>query len=187
MTATSPPAAVLTANGYPLDDSSRRLGELEPANDLLGDDAALRAAMQERGHLFFRELIDPEIVQLARQEILLKYAILGEIDDRHPIDGAIAGDRAGLAAANIRAFSASVRSGPRYLRVTDGPEVLSVHRALLGGEVKVFDMRWPRFARPGEGCGFHCDGPYMNRGTPRVFSSWIPTWPPPRRHSAPSC
>ncbi len=35
-------------------------------------------------------------------------------------------------------------------------------------------MRWPRFVRPGEGCGFHCDGPYMNRGTSRIFSSWIP-------------
>ncbi|MFW2334219.1 phytanoyl-CoA dioxygenase family protein, partial [Ilumatobacter sp.] len=68
----------------------------------------------------------------------------------------------------------SVRNGARYLSVTDAPELLAVHEVLLGGEVRSFDMRWPRFVRPGEGCGFHCDGPYMNRGTSRIYSSWIP-------------
>ncbi|MFN3254755.1 MAG: phytanoyl-CoA dioxygenase family protein [Ilumatobacter sp.] len=164
----------LTANGHPLDLSPERYGELEPMNHLLGDPAGLREAMAERGHLFFRTLLDPETVLAARHEILLKYAVLGEIDDRYPIDEAIAGDGAGVASANLRAFSESVRSGARYRAVTDAPEVMDVHRGLLDGEVRSFDMRWPRFVRPGEGCGFHCDGPYMNRGTSRIFSSWIP-------------
>jgi hypothetical protein len=165
---------MLTANGHTLDDSPERLGELELANDLLGDDAGMQQAMAERGYLFFRGLLDSRIVLEARREILLKYAILGEVDDRFPIDEAIAGDRHGIGSANLRAFSDSVRSGAHYLRVTDAPEVLAVHEALLGATVRSFDMRWPRFVRPGEGCGFHCDGPYMNRGTHRIFSSWIP-------------
>ena len=164
----------LTTNGHPLDTSPTRFGELEPANASLGDAAALRERMAEQGYLFFRGLIDPSIVLDARQEILLKYAILGEIDDRHPLDDAVAGDGTAVPTANLRAFSESVRSGASYRRVTDGPEVLGVHEALLDGAVRVFDMRWPRFVRPGEGCGFHCDGPYMNRGTSRIFSSWIP-------------
>ncbi|MEM9041193.1 MAG: phytanoyl-CoA dioxygenase family protein [Actinomycetota bacterium] len=164
----------LTANGHPLDTSSDSFGELEPMNSLLGDDAALRGAMAEHGHLFFRELLDPDVVLAARHEILSKYAILGEVDDRHPIDDAIAGDRAGVASANVRAFSHSVRNGSAYLSVTDHPEVLAVHSALVGGPARSFDMRWPRFVRPGEGCGFHCDGPYMNRGTSTLHSSWIP-------------
>ena len=164
----------LTANGHPLDTRPHRFGELEPMNHLLGDESGLRDAMAERGHLFLRELLDPATVLAARTEVLQKYAILGEIDDRHPLDDAIAGDAGGVAGANIRAFSESVRTGARYLAVTDAPEVLGVHTALLDGEVKSFDMRWPRFVRPGEGCGFHCDGPYMNRGTSRIFSSWIP-------------
>ena len=51
-----------------------------------------------------------------------------------------------------------------------------MHRALLDGPIHCYDFRWPRFVRPGEGCGFHCDGPYMNRGTDmgRIFTSWIP-------------
>jgi len=164
----------LTANGHAVDTHPDRFGELTPSNHLLNDAPALRAAMAEHGHLFFRGLLDPEVVLAARHEVLLKYAILGEIDDRHPVDDAIAGDGAAVPSANLRAFSESVRTGASYRRVTDAPEVLEVHRCLLDGDVRSFDMRWPRFVRPGEGCGFHCDGPYMNRGTSRIFSSWIP-------------
>jgi hypothetical protein len=174
MLSSSDDATSLTANGHPVDQSPDRVGEFATANHLLGDAHALRQAAAADGYLFFRSLIDPEIVQAAREEILTKYAILGEVDDRHPIDDAVAGDRGGLATANVRAFSESVRNGHWYRRVTDGPEVLGVHAALLDGPVRIFDMRWPRFVRPGEGCGFHCDGPYMNRGTSRIFSSWIP-------------
>ena len=168
------PRPPLTANGHPVDVSPDRFGEFEPANDLLDDAVALRQRIATDGHLFFRGLIDPGIVQAARLEILTKYAVLGEVDDRFPIDDAVAGDRGGVATANLRAFSESVRRGHWYRRVTDGPEILAVQGALLEGDVRIFDMRWPRFVRPGEGCGFHCDGPYMNRGTSRIFSSWIP-------------
>jgi hypothetical protein len=164
----------LTANGHPVDTSPDAYADLEPANDLLGDPVALRAAMAENGHLFFRQLLDPATVLAARHEILLKYAVIGEVDGRHPVDDAIAGDRAAVGVANLRAFSESVRSGPAYRAVTDAPEILDFQADLLDGEVHTFDMRWPRFVRPGEGCGFHCDGPYMNRATSRIYSCWIP-------------
>ena len=164
----------LTANGRPVDTSPDRFGTLEPATDLLGDPGGLRDAMAERGYLFLPGLLDAETVLRARTEILTKYAVLGEIDDRHPIDDAIAGDRAGVAGANLRAFSESVRNGWWYRQVTDHERVFGVYEALFGGAVRCYDFRWPRFVRPGEGCGFHCDGPYMNRGTDRLFTSWIP-------------
>ena len=165
---------MLTANGVLVDTSPGRFGELMSANHLLGDASGLRSAMAEHGHLFFRGLLPEDTVLRARHEILLKYSILGEVDDRSPIDDALAGDRAGLSQANLRAFSRSVRSGHWYLSVTEHPALLHVHCDLLGGDVRSFDFRWPRFVRPGEGCGFHCDGPYMNRATSRIVSSWIP-------------
>ena len=164
----------LTANGVPVDTSPDAYAALPPANDLLGDPGGLRRRMDQDGYLFFPQLLDPQVVLDARHEILLKYAIVGEVDGRYPVDDAIAGDRAGVAGANVRALSESVRNGEKYLAVTDAPEILHLQSDLLGGEVKVFDMRWPRFVRPGEGCGFHCDGPYMNRATSRIFSCWIP-------------
>ena len=166
----------LTANGYPVDQSPDRFGELAEANSLLADPRALQDAMAAHGYLFFRRLLDPDIVLQARREVLLKFAVLGEIDDRHPIMDAIEGERSGLRGANLRAFSESVRNGYWYLQVTDNPDLLAVHQALLGSTVRSFDFRWPRLARPGEGCGFHCDGPYMARGTDtaRIFTSWIP-------------
>jgi hypothetical protein len=115
----------------------------------------------------------------ARREILTKYAIVGEIDDRgfggegSVMDGLTA-EPMGLEHVNLRAFSESVRSGLAYRAVVEAEPLLGLQEMLLGGEPHCFDFRWPRFVRPGEGCGFHCDGPYMNRGTDKIYSAWIP-------------
>lgn len=164
----------LYSNGQALEMNAEALGELTPANDLLDDAERLKTRMREAGYLFFRGLIDPEVVQAAREEILLKFATIGEIDPTQPIDEAIHLPDAPLDRVNLRAFSQSVRSGLAYRRLVLHPRLLRVHEMLLGGEVRAYDFRWPRFARPGEGCGIHCDGPYMSRGTRQIFSSWIP-------------
>ena len=70
----------LTTNGHPLDTSPAKFGELADSSDLLGDSGALREALREHGYLFFRRLLDPEVVDAARREILTKYAVLGEIE-----------------------------------------------------------------------------------------------------------
>lgn len=165
----------LTSNGIALDTSPEKFGELRPSNELLSDADALRARMADEGYLFFRQLIDPEIVLRARQEILLKYATVGEIDAiSHPLMEAIQSEQTFVDKVNLRAFTESVRTGLAYERVVLGPEVMGYLETLLGGDVRAYDFRWPRFVRPGEGCGFHYDGPYMNRGTDRVFTTWIP-------------
>jgi hypothetical protein len=89
------------------------------------------------------------------------------------MDG-IAGDRAGLETANLRAFTESLRTGAHYEAVILDPLLVDVVRSVLDGPVRPYDFRWPRLARPGEGCGLHCDGPYMSRGTDRHLSAWIP-------------
>jgi hypothetical protein len=164
----------ITANGYPLDESPEALGTFEPATDLLDDPVALRRRMEDTGHLFLPGLLDADLVEQARIEILQKYAILGEVDDRYPVTEARVGTGDAVPAVNMRAFSQSVRDGHWYRQVTDNLDLLAVFETLFDEPVHVYDMRWPRFVRPGEGCGFHCDGPYMNRGTDRVFTAWIP-------------
>ncbi|MEM1128599.1 MAG: phytanoyl-CoA dioxygenase family protein [Bacteroidota bacterium] len=177
MQPTDPISAIpaLYSNGIQLDTRPEAFGELATANALLGDPEALRQRMADDGYLFFRRLLDPEVVLRARREILLKYAIVGEIDSiRYPLMEAIQSEHSFIDQVNLRAFTESVRTGLAYEQVVLNPAVLGFLAELLGGGVRPYDFRWPRFVRPGEGCGFHYDGPYMNRGTDRVFTTWIP-------------
>ena len=164
----------LTANGYPLNTDSEAFVELRPSNEILDDSDALRQRMDEEGYLFFRGLLPRDEVLRARREILLQYAAIGELDPNAPLMDAIYAEDSAVGEVNLRAFSESVRSGLAYENVVLHPKLMAVYERLLDGEPRAYDMRWPRFARPGEGCGFHYDGPYMARGTKRLFSSWIP-------------
>ncbi len=164
----------LRFGGRAVDPAPERLGELVDRSSLGADGPALRGVFQDDGHVLLRGLLDRDKVLAAREELLLKYAILGEVDDRYPIMDGIAGEASGVAAANLRAFTQSLRSGARYESVILDPSLVAVVGALLDGPVRPYDFRWPRLARPGEGCGFHCDGPYMSRGTDRHLSVWIP-------------
>ena len=164
----------LSANGHAFPTDLDLMGELTDSAPLLDDPVALRARFEEEGHLLMRGLLPVELVLAARQEILTKYAVIGEIDDRHPVMDAIAGDGDGVLHANMRAFTESVRTGANYEAVILHDALLGVVGTLLGGDAVPFDFRWPRLVRPGEGCGFHCDGPYMNRATDKHLSTWIP-------------
>ena len=50
------------------------------------------------------------------------------------------------------------------------PRLIATVGDLLDGPVRPYDFRWPRLARPGEGCGYHCDRPYMSQAAPTVTS-----------------
>ena len=65
--------------------------------------------MAADGYLFVRGLIDRETVLEARREILLKYAIVGEIDGiHHDLMDAIQSSHSFIDTVNLRAFTESV-------------------------------------------------------------------------------
>jgi len=131
--------------------------------------------MQTDGYLFFRGLLPREIVLEARREIMLKYAIIGEIDNiNYPVLEGIQQVETFTDKVNLLAFTESIRTGLAYTNVVANDRLLSFYRRFLGGQVNTFDFKWPRFVRPGEGCGLHCDIVYVGRGTRNVWSSWIP-------------
>ncbi len=164
----------LRFGGIPVDAGTERLGDLRDRLPSGADAEAVRAMFERVGWVFLPGLLDRAAVEAARRELLTKYAVVGEIDDRHPVEAGIAGNREGLRSANVRALSESLRNGAHYESVILAPELIEIVGVLLGGDVRPYDFRWPRLARPGEGCGFHCDGPYMSRGTDRHLSTWIP-------------
>jgi len=165
----------LYSNGILLDTSPKAFGELKDSNAILNDPNALKNRMNEDGYLLIRNLIDPKLVLKARYEILMKFAIIGEIDQNYPIYEGIHSNRSYRDHVNLAAFSKGVRDGACYLDVTLNKNLLLFYKNLMGGEVLPYSFRWPRFVRPGEGCGIHYDAPYMNRGsTDNLYTSWIP-------------
>lgn len=164
----------LYSNKVELDTSASSFGKLCESQDILDNHDALKERLNNDGYLFFRELIPKQEVLKARKEILLKYAIIGQIDASYPIENAIQQSTDAIEKVNLRAFAESVRSGIAYTKVVEHPNIFKVFEGLLGGPIKCYDFRWPRFVRPNEGCGIHCDGPYMNRGSDKVFTCWIP-------------
>ncbi|MEM7346337.1 MAG: phytanoyl-CoA dioxygenase family protein [Chloroflexota bacterium] len=168
-------AVTLTSNGIALDTSPEKFGELRDSMDIVDDVAAQRARMADEGYLFFRGLMSREEVLAARHEILLKYATAGEIDSiNHPLMDAIYSENSFIDKINLRAFTESIRTGLAYENVALNKKVIGFYEKFFDDAVHPYDFRWPRFVRPSEGCGFHYDGPYMNRGTDRVYTSWIP-------------
>jgi ectoine hydroxylase-related dioxygenase (phytanoyl-CoA dioxygenase family) len=166
----------LSVNGIELKTDPDKLGELRDANDLLDDIDALKARMEDDGYLLFRNFLDREAVLKAREEILLKYAIVGEIDAiNHPLMDAIYSEQSFIDQVNLIAFTESIRSGVAYENVIMNEKLVKFFERWFGrGPVRTFDFKWPRFFRPGEGTGLHCDSPYINRGTLNLYSAWIP-------------
>jgi hypothetical protein len=165
----------LSCNGVALETGPDEFGELRDSIGLLGDVAALKQRMNDDGYLFMRGLLDRDTVLAARREILLKFAIVGEIDAiNYDVMDGIRSDRSFIDSVNLFAFTDSLRTGAAYGGVVEASVLLDFFAGFLGGPVRSFDFRWPRFMRPGEGTGIHCDGPYITRGTKNVWSAWIP-------------
>jgi len=142
---------------------------------LLNDLPGLGRRLDEDGYLLLRGLLDRDAVLAAREEVLLKFAIAGEIDPlNYPLMDAIRSDHSFIDQVNLVAFSESVRSGLALLNVIHAPQLMKFFNGLMGGSVRTFDFRWPRFMRPGEATGIHCDAPYITRGTKNLWTAWVP-------------
>ena len=150
-------------------------GELRDSSGVLGDLSELQRRAEEDGYIFVRGLLDRNTVARAREEILLKYAIVGEIDtSEHPASDGILRSQSYVREINLEALVASLRSGYWYESVVLNQSLLDLYASIFGEPAEPFAYRWPRMMRQGEGCGIHADIPYIGRGTKTVWTSWIP-------------
>ena len=58
--------------------------------------------------------------------------------------------------------------------MTHQPALMAIFEAIFGEPAMPLDYSWPRIAGPGAGERPHSDWVYMRRGTPRLFSAWMP-------------
>ncbi len=153
---------VLTSNGYVLDKSPRRLGELSvvPTQDRC-DLQRLGDRLRRDGYLFLTGLLDPEAVQRFRQYY---FGLTGAVTDR---------------AAYRKVLFDQIVPGPEYADFCAQPDLRGWFEWFLGGEPFLHKRKIIRQTAPGEsGIGTatqaHYDLVYLREGSDQVLSAWIP-------------
>lgn len=163
------PSRELYSGGLRLDTSSASFGELRSSAGRPADGPSLRARAAEDGYVYLPGFLDRDEVAAVRRSICRSLAREGVLAPGTPIERAIA--KPGLE-MSFRADLAN-RSAP-LRRLLYGPRVMRFYDEFLGGEATHYDYTWMRVVAPGKGSPPHCDIVFMGRGTPNVFTAWIP-------------
>jgi hypothetical protein len=148
----------------------RAHGEIADSSHLLGRPAALRERLAEHGHVLLRGLLPVSEVLAGRAEVLAALRAVGEVTGEAVATGA--SRRAEL--HDLSAFWRGVCEGPAVRRAVHHARLRAAAAMLLGAAVVPFDFVWLRAMPPGRASPFHLDHPYMNRGSARLLTAWVP-------------
>ncbi|MGH3097965.1 MAG: phytanoyl-CoA dioxygenase family protein [Streptosporangiales bacterium] len=171
---------MLTSNGYVLDESRARFGELDPVPaSERGDREALWGRLVRDGYLFLRGALDPDAVRRFRRYYFEQLAPSGVLRTGTDPEAGIAGDGTVDSAMLRHTLFREIVPGRTYERFCTQPSIRDWYGWLLGGDTFLHRRRIIRCNRPGEsGIGTatqaHYDLVYIREGTDRVLSSWIP-------------
>lgn len=141
--------------------------------------ADLGSRFVEDGYLFLPGVLDPDAVLAARREVFDRLAAVGEIRD--PVgDGLATGaSRRAEQIGDLGRFLKEICEGPSLRAVSHGPQPQRIAERVLGEPVLAFDFLWLRPTPVGCASPLHFDHVYMNRGSSRVVTMWIPLGPVP--------
>lgn len=150
------------------------LGALEDSGALMDDAGALRERLAGDGYVLLRGALEEDRVLAARSEVMRRLAEVGEVR-RPAMEGIATGTshRRELA-GDLGAFWTSVSEGPALRRLTHGRALAQLTTVLLGEPARAFDFVWLRPVPFGRASPLHFDHVYMNRGSDRVLSVWLP-------------
>lgn len=173
---------MLTSNGYVLDTSTRRLGELRrtPVSERHDRDA-LWARLRADGYLFLDGFLDPDLPIRFRKYYFDELAHTGLVDPAASLPGIAApGGREAIDRAAIReTLYGRIVPGAPYAALTGHPSIKSWFEWFFGSVVHLHKRKIIRHIGPGEtGIGTatqaHYDLVYIREGSDRVLSMWIP-------------
>ena len=161
----------LCAMGVPLDLSPDKFGFLRdtvPEEDSMD---TLRDRVRDDGYLFLRGFWNRDRVQTVRDSLTSQLHQLGFLQPGTPRDEArcIPGKEVGRAMGNPLD-----QHDPALRELVFGEHVTSFFEEFLGGPARHFDFIWFRTKGTGKGSPIHCDLVYMGRGTPNVYTLWVP-------------
>lgn len=163
------PPAHLTSGGVALDTAPEAMGPLRASIDVVDDAVALRERMAEDGYLYLPGFFDRDRVLETRRATLEKLAAAGHLaPDTDPMLG-------------IARPGTTVKFAPELAHdnapLTDllyTGRLMDLYRRFFGEDVLHYTFTWVRAVSPGKGTAPHGDSVFMNRGTSRVLTAWVP-------------
>lgn len=160
----------VTAQGAVLDGSADAIGPLRRSDDAVDDEAELNRRLERDGYLYLPGYLDRGQVLQARRGVLDELARLGALAPGSVPEEAIAAadpPRLGI-------LSDAARDNAALTDVLYGRRMISFYERLFGETVRHYDFTWLRALPPGKGTKPHGDSVFMNRGTTRQLTAWVP-------------
>jgi hypothetical protein len=160
---------------------SALLGPLTEVPDWRRQPDQLPLYLARDGYVLLRGVLSREAVLAARLDVLQRLAAVGEIAE--PSDAAVATGRSQRAALHpdLGAFWQQVCESPALRHLSHGPALAAASAAVLGCAAVPFDFLWLRTMTQGRASPLHFDHVYMNRGSQRLVTAWIPLGDVPLR------
>ncbi|MFF3242734.1 phytanoyl-CoA dioxygenase family protein [Streptomyces sp. NPDC002870] len=168
----------LSSNDVPIPFSPELFGPLRPSAYQLSDPAALRERLHSDGYLYLPGVLDREEVLRLRggyfSQFPSGYLAAGSRSEEGVFSGRVP---QGLPAYGVAGHPAHsfVRSAA-FHRFLNNPRLSGLAGNLLGGSVEMLPRRILRHFHRGLGLASraHLDFDYMNEGSSRVLTLWIP-------------
>ncbi|GGV04502.1 phytanoyl-CoA dioxygenase family protein [Streptomyces spectabilis] len=179
----------LSSNGVPIPFSSELFGPLRATGTArLPDPAALRERLRADGYLYLPGFLDPEEVLRLRSAYFSLFPRGYLLPGTTPRQGVFSGrvprelPEHGVAGHPAHAF---VRSDT-FDRFLDDPRLAKLAADLLEGDARMLPRRILRHFHRGSrrASRAHVDLDYMDEGSPRVVTMWIPVGDCPPRSGA---
>ncbi len=150
------------------------LAPLVASGVLLDDIDALRARLAAHGYLYFPGLLPPDAVAAARAEVFGQLRAVGEVAGPDGAPVATGHSRRALLHPDLGAFWRAVCEGAALRACVHHPALHGLTAGVFGEPSVPFDFAWLRAVTAGRASPFHFDHPYMNRGSARVLTCWVP-------------
>ena len=174
----STPPTTLTSNGVPVSADPTQLAPMRDSTALLDRPAELRDRFDEDGYVLLRSVLDRERVLDLRARYFAAFDPVLLAPGTAPQDGVFSGTRP----ADLPDYGTAGHPAYELVRsvefdaFTSDPALRNVAEALLDGDVELLPRRIVRHfdQLSGKASRAHVDYDYMDHGSDRVVTAWIP-------------
>jgi hypothetical protein len=177
MTDQSTRPATLCSNSVAVPFTDEYFAPLPDSSGLVDDAPALRARLAEHGSIHLRGVLDPDAVRRLRAAYFGLFPAGYLKPGTSPEDGVLGDGAIPLAPYGVPGHPAhTFVRGEQFLRFVDQPALRELAEKILPGPVS----RLPRVILrhfdhlSGKSSRAHIDHTYMDRGTDRVVTMWLP-------------